>query len=234
MRYSDTAAGMLMGDTRQPPSAQGIFDTVKRGAARTLTQWYWFTPELSPQSRDLQTLGWAGHCQSLNIDTSTDLKWKKLTHGDEHDMIPISLQSYRTGTRVPNPTYPEGTRYGTGSFLEFAFNDDPTHTIIIFTFLNVKTAAFRDWGARPDQILPHALPHLQHPSDLMWHGTRIGYGIRMQFDRFCFIAVTDTMPLAIMARVLMQRSVVQMEAWPAHNQHVSASTREGKALLGKF
>nr|AHG26154.1 long-chain-fatty-acid--CoA ligase [Shiraia sp. slf14] len=232
LRGSDRAAGIQMGDTRTPPTAESVFIRRPDGDR---PRWNWHEIWAGHMVDAFDSAGWTQVMTDLNKDVR-DPNWSfvMFIHGDPKDPRPCHMQTYRTGNPEPNAVWPEATRKSTCAMIQFAFNRN--YNIIVLThWWSPKNAAHTNWPDLGDEQPIHVshLPQLRHISDLVWEPwiKARAYGVP-RIDFFAWSDIQEPLLFGIMATILIQRGLPEPELWPAMNSVVLMDSSEGRAMLG--
>ena len=171
MRGSDRAAGIQLGDTRNPPSAESIwYRNNGRQWPTQLNMWFWKRVGPLPNACNFATLGWAQTLIDIVAMTGGDWECSEYVHRDLNSAAPIKDQTYKVhgmGSRMFQAT---------GATLDLAFNRK--HGVLLAeSFFSPAGGAIKNWGRNSQNpITKDELPQIRQFSDFLWADW--AYGVR--------------------------------------------------------
>ncbi|KAK1908835.1 hypothetical protein P3342_006714 [Pyrenophora teres f. teres] len=224
---SDQAAGRLIGDTRQPPSAASKFN----GDLQTeLQDWYWRRVDPATYScsfsqhwqfpRAMESLGLSGTSKAQGGDNECfrTEHWDPERRDGNGNQIPVVNQWY---------TVPGYSKQYRATKAHYEFGVDTKGGAIYGIFLEAPQAsAKRLWGKVP---IKNELPELRAFSDVIW-----GYWNRNNPDiknirYFFMVGISNDLTNQLIASSLVNKKT-ELTEWPGIE--FSTATDEGHALLG--
>ncbi|EUC33421.1 hypothetical protein COCCADRAFT_96195 [Bipolaris zeicola 26-R-13] len=239
MMASDTTAGMLMEDDREPPSAFSAW--AMHDINHILGLWGWFnTPTAQGRECDFRSVGlqYAFEGLGLNYEPKYDdgfqpangenvcfsiLHWNRrraLPDNPRQQPLSIREQLYRTPRTV--------LALQTGATYEFAVNIRDG-AIVARTTMSPSAAVRHpfSWGR---EARPQELPELQHVTDIYWGFWKMHNPNVRNFRVYGVQDVIEDHTVLLVARALRNRRKFALEIWPG--VMFEKGSEEFMALIG--
>ncbi|KAF2749730.1 hypothetical protein M011DRAFT_397773 [Sporormia fimetaria CBS 119925] len=217
---SDRTAGSLLGDARNPPSAESVW---QGDLVNAMNQWNWHEISDSQTNCNIET-----RWEFPEMLTRLRLDGRSKSSGGQNECFTVQHQD--GNTPVINQFYQaEGKQYrATGAHYSFGINKRDG-AIYNFYVTSAPSAAKSNWYGEKRDAAKDDLPKLRALSDILW-----GYWLQNNLNvrnikYFFMVGISNDMTNKIMASAL-KNAGKQLSEWPGTK--FPTHTDEGKALLG--
>jgi hypothetical protein len=185
--------------------------------------------------QDFTALGWRATIDSLGAPPGSQWLFQRFVHMKPSDNCAIKDQDYVAWSKDANFPSPQRTRFATGAYMDLAINR-PCGIILAQSYYSHMAGAIKNWTPRdlaqsPIQYVE--LSQLWRLSDFLWGFRKKSTSLARAWNirYYGVYNAHDRITLALVARFLGERGLVDLEPWPADNSEFLMSTRQGRALL---
>ncbi|KAH6615114.1 hypothetical protein C7974DRAFT_59498 [Boeremia exigua] len=225
---NDEVAGMLVEDTRTPPSAQSIW----RGTSEERAQWNWHENTFDESYMGHEILHLEDAFEALNIDGRRNVGWALGHYDEKRHYLPGQIGYSKMIPPVSQTYTVDGKIYmSSGGFYIFVVNQRDG-AIVALNINSPKHASVDEWENVPGGTTPADLPKLQYSSDLIWgKWVQNNYGIK-RLRVYMADNVINAETVAVVARALRDKKVTSLGVWPGTQFEKERDEEAFQAIIG--